>query len=330
MSNETAHATAEAEQPKKSGAARAKNILVGYGMIWVMILFAIVASIVYPGFLAPANLNNMFSQVAPVGIVAIGMTYVIIAGGFDLSVAAIFAGATVSYASFANHVPLWLAFALTVVVGLLCGVINGVVITAIRVNPFIATLSTSSLFAGATYLYSRNLPILVDDPAFGGLGGGTIGEIWISIFVLLLIVIIAAVVLSRTTFGRAIYAVGGNQEAARLSGIRVNAIKVSSYMITGACAAVAGMITASQIGVGQPTLGANITLDSIAIVIVGGTSLMGGEGSIWRTVIGLSIWAMINNLFSSLAFSTGARFLAVGAIVLGAVALDTWSRQARR
>jgi ribose transport system permease protein len=313
---------------------RIRNVLVRYGlrfgMVWVLILFAIVASILYAGFLAPANINNMVAQVAPVGIVALGMTFVIIGGGFDLSVAAIYAASSVAYASLSNNMGLVPAFVLTVLLGVSCGIINGAVITYVRVNPFIATLSTASLFSGATYMYSKNLPTTSTNPGFGTMGSDKWGPVWISVFVLVGLAALASLVLSRTTYGRAVYAVGGNAEAARLAGLRIKAITVSTYTLTGACAAVAGMITASQIGVGQPTLGSTITLDAIAIVIIGGTSLMGGEGSIWRTVVGLGIWAMINNLFASLAISTGARLLMVGGIVLFAVAMDSLSRAARR
>ncbi|MEN2738436.1 ABC transporter permease [Microbacterium sp. X-17] len=312
---------------------RSQNLFVRYGlrfgMIWVLVVFAVVASILYTGFLSPENVNNMVAQVAPVGIIALGMTFVIIGGGFDLSVAAIFAAASVAYASLSNVMDLVPAFILTVILGVACGVLNGIVITVIKVNPFIATLSTASLFSGATYVYSQNLPVISNNPSFGGLGGDKWGGIWISVWVLVGLGLIAGAVLSRTTYGRSVYSVGGNSEAARLTGMRVKLVTISTYMLTGGCAAVAGMITASQIGVGQPTLGANITLDSIAIVIIGGTSLLGGEGAIWRTAVGLGIWAMINNLFSSLAISTGARLLMVGAIVLVAVALDSLSRRTR-
>ena len=298
-------------------------------MIWVLILIAVFSSIAYPGFLAPENINGMVSQVAPVGIVALGMTFVIIGGGFDLSVSAIFAASTVCFAAFSNSVGMVPALLITLVFGLLLGLVNGLVITVLRVNPFIATLSTASLFAGGTYLYAENLPIMSEDPSFDFLGMGLLGPIWVSVYTLVLSTIIAAILLSRTTYGREVYATGGNREAARLSGIRVKAITTSTYMLSGLCAAVAGMITASQIGVGQPTLGGTITLDSIAIVIIGGTSLMGGEGGIWRTVIGIAIWAMISNLFSALALSTGARLIMVGLIVLVAVAIDTWTRSSR-
>jgi ribose transport system permease protein len=324
----TAGEPAAKEEPRRGFSPT--DAFIRYAMVWVLIGLAIFGSILYPGFLDPANVNNMIAQVTPVGIVALGMTFVIIGGGFDLSVSSIFAGASVMFASLANNMPLVPAFVLTVLLGVACGVVNGLVITVIKVNPFIATLSTSSLFAGGTYMYSKNLPILAENPGFGTLGTGKFGPVWITVFILAGLIIVAAVVLSRTIYGRVVFAVGGNPEAARLAGMRVRAVNVSTYMITGACAAIAGMITASQINVGQPTLGANITLDAIAIVIIGGTSLMGGEGSIWRTVVGLAIWAMITNLFSSLALSTGARLLMVGLIVLIAVAMDSLSRRTRR
>jgi ribose transport system permease protein len=323
----TATTVTEPPPAQTSWTVRGRDVLVRYAMVFVLIAIAIYARALYPGFLDLLNINNMVAAVVPVGIVALGMTYVIIGGGFDLSVTAVFAGASVVYANLANTMPLLPAFLLTVLVGVLCGVINGLVVTVVKVNPFIATLSTSSIFAGATYIYSKNLPILVDDPAFGTLGTGKWAGVWISIYLLAALVLVTGVVLAKTSYGRSVYAVGGNQEAARLAGMRVKWVSASTYMITGACAAVAGMITASQIGVGQPTIGAEITLNAIAIVIIGGTSLMGGEGAIWRTVLGLAIWAMITNIFSTQALSTGARLLTIGLIVLIAVAIDSLSRR---
>lgn len=316
--------------PRRFGGREVGRFLIRYGMAWVLIVFAVVASLLYPGFFSGGNVNNMVAQVVPVGIVALGMTFVMIAGGFDLSVAAVFAGASVVYASMSNVTSsLWVAGGLTIALGVGCGVVNGVIITLMRVNPFVATLSTASLFSGATLLYTNSLPVTPEDPAFSTLGTEKWGGIWITVYVLVALIVVAGIFLSRTVYGRSVYAVGGNFEAARLAGIRVNTVKVTTYMLTGACAALGGMITASQISVGQPTLGATVTLDAIAIVIIGGTSLMGGEGSIWRTAMGLAIWAMISNLFSSLAVTTGARLLAVGAIVLIAVAVDSLARRLR-
>jgi ribose transport system permease protein len=316
-----------ASASRRSGALKARDFLIRTGMFWVLLGIAIFGSILYPDFLALANVNNMVAQVVPVGIVALAMTYVIIGGGFDLSVTAIYAGASVAYANLANNMPLVPAFVLTVALGVLCGIFNGLVITVARVNPFIATIATASLFSGATYMYTNSLPTFVQRAGFETLGTGQWGGVWISIYILLAVVVLTGFVLSRTAYGRSVYAVGGNSEAARLAGLRVNAVRVSTYVTTGACAAVAGMITASQLGVGQPNIGADITLNAIAIVVIGGTSIMGGEGAIWRTVIGLAVWAMITNLFSSLALSTGTQLLMVGTIVLIAVSMEALTRR---
>jgi ribose transport system permease protein len=309
---------------------RGREAVLRLGMIWVLIGLALAAYGVYPGFFDPENLNNMFAQVAPVGIIAIGMTYVIIAGGFDLSVAAIYAGGSVVYVSLANHTSLWLAFAATIAIATLAGVLNGLVLTVLKINTFIATLATASLFGGAAYLYTNSNPVLTTKPGFGALGTGKWGGIWISIYVLAALALLAGVILARTTYGRSVYAVGGNREAARLAGIRTNWIQLSTFMITGACAAVGGMIIASQTGVGQANIGSDVALNSIAVVVVGGTSLLGGEGAIWRTVIGIMIWATINDLFSSLALSTSAQLLIEGSILLFAVSLDSLARRTRR
>lgn len=306
-----------------------RESLVKYGMVWVLIILALVANGLYPGFFDPENLNNVVYQVAPVGIVAVGMTFVVIGGGFDLSVAASFAGASVAFAGLSNSVPLWLAFVLTAALGVLAGVINGVVVTRLGVNTFIATLATSSLFLGAAYIYSDSQPVISEATNFGALGTSQWGGVWVSIFIVALFVAVGAVLLSRTSYGRSVFAVGGNQEAARLAGMRVDLIRISTFMITGVCAAVAGMITASQTGVGQANIGANTALDSIAIVIIGGTSLLGGEGAMWRTVIGLLIWGVINNIFSTLALDTSTQLLMNGAILLAAVTLDSFSRRVR-
>ena len=328
------HATAPApEQPgqgRPALAARTRDLGVRFGMVWVLIALAILSNILYPGFFEPGNLNNMIGEVAPVGIVAVGMTFVIIAGGFDLSVGAVFAVASVTYAGLGNHMPLALAFLCTCLLGILAGSVNGLVIARLKVNPFIATLATASLFSGFGFLVSHSNPIISTAGNFSQLGTGKWVGIWISTYFLIAFLAVGGFVLARTTYGRSVYAVGGNGEAARLAGMRTGWLRMSTFMITGLSAAVAGMIVASQTGVGQADIGSNITLDSIAIVIVGGTALMGGEGAMWRTIIGVLIWGTITNLFSSLALSTSAQLLLQGAILLVAVSLDSFARSNRR
>jgi ribose transport system permease protein len=258
------------------------------------------------------------------------MTYAIISGGFDLSVGSVFAGASVIYAALSNSMPLWLAFLATAFFGVIAGSINGIVVTKLKVNAFIATLATSSLFAGGTVLFWKGSPVSSDAPGFTTLGQGQWGGAWVSIFVLVAFVLVFGVVLAKTPYGRSVYAVGGNLEAARLAGMRIDLIRISTYALTAMCAAVGGMIVASQTGIGQSNVGATVTLDSIAIVIIGGTSLLGGEGAMWRTVVGILMWGTIGNVFASLALDTSSQLLLQGGILLVAVSLDSLSRRLRR
>ncbi|OZF25705.1 ribose ABC transporter permease [Rhodococcus sp. 14-2496-1d] len=307
-----------------------RTLFVKYGMVLVLILLALVANGLYSGFLTSANLNNVVGQVAPTAIVAVGMTYVIISGGFDLSVGAVFAGGAVLYADLSNKMPLTAAFALTVVIGILAGIFNGAVITGLNVNPFIATLASASLFSGAVYLYANSAPIQSTVAVFTDMGSGKWGGVWIATYILIGLLIVGGLVLARTPYGRSIYAVGGNLEAARLAGMRVKLVKISAFAIASSCAAIGGMIVASQTGVGQANIGPTVTLDAIAIVIIGGTSLMGGEGAMWRTVIGLLMWGTISNVFNSLALDTSSQLLMQGAILLVAVSLDAIARRSRK
>lgn len=307
-----------------------RGFFLHYAMVWVLILLAIFASLLYSGFFTASNLNTMIAQVAATGIVAVGMTYAIICGLFDLSVGAIFAGASVAYASLSNHMPLAAAFVCTVIIGALCGIINGLVVTRLKVNAFIATLATASLFAGITLLYDSSGPIIANAPGFQALGNGQWGGVWISSFVLLAFVLVFGVVLARTPYGRSLYAVGGNMEAARLAGMRTNVVRISAFVATGTCAAVGGMIVASQTGVGQANIGTTVTLNSIAIVIIGGNSLLGGEGAMWRTVVGILIWGTLDNIFAAKAMSSASQLLIQAAIVIVAVSIDSLARLTRR
>lgn len=321
---------AELDRPVgRSAWETARDLALRYVMVWVLVVLAIVSNILYPGFFDAGNLRNILSQNAPVGLVAIGMTFVMIAGGFDLSVSSIFAAAGVAFASFSGDLPVGVAFVAALVVGFAAGAINGVIITRLAVNPFVATLGTASAFSGLAYLYSHSQPIVPENLSFSTLGTSELLGVPTSIVIFFAVFAVGAVVLSKSVFGRSIYAVGGNAEAARLAGIRVDLIRFTTYTITGACAALAGMIIASRTGVGQADVGAAITLDSIAIVIIGGTSLLGGEGAMWRTLVGLLILATINNLFDSLALDTAAQSLVKGVIVVGAVALDSFTRTRR-
>jgi ribose transport system permease protein len=222
------------------------------------------------------------------------------------------------------------AGACALVLGTVCGVINGAVVAYMRINPFIATLGSASIFSGLAFVYSNSTPQTPDNPNFMILGQGVWGPLPISVWLLIVTVLIGGFVLAKTVYGQSLYAIGGNETAARLSGLRVGLIRGSTFALVGMLAALAGMIEASRLAVGQADIGGTIPLDAIAVVIIGGTSLLGGEGAVWRSVVGLLILGSITNLFYSLAVDPNIQLVAKGAIVIGAVGLDVWSRARRR
>jgi ribose transport system permease protein len=305
---------------------RLSKVFFEYGMLWALVILVIAAKIVYPGFFEVQNIKNLLSQSAPVGIVAVGMTFVMIGGGFDLSVGSIFALGAVFYAERADHFGLWGAALVVIGISFLCGAINGFIVTRLKVNPFVATLGTGSAFGGAAFIYSHSAPQTPNDFSFGNLGTNALASVPISVWIMAVVFLIGGVILAKSVYGRSIYAIGGNNEAARLSGLRVDLLRASTYVLTAICSGIGGMILASRLGVGQADMGGSIALDSIAIVVIGGTSLLGGEGAMWRTAVGLLTIATLTNVFDSLAISTNYQLVVKGCIVVGAVALDLFAR----
>jgi ribose transport system permease protein len=303
-----------------------------YSMVGVLILLIIVATILYPAFLNPANIGNILAQNAAVGLIAIGMTFVIISGGFDLSVGATYALGAVLFAGLTLKTGSIMVAGLgALAAGVVVGVVNGTIISRLGVNPFVATLGTSSAVSGIAYIYSNSSPFIVNGiPQFQDLALSTIAGVRLPIWILIIAFIVAGLLLAKSTYGRNIYAVGGNYEAAWLTGLRVKGLHASVYVLTGVLAALAGMMDASRLGVGQADVGASIALDAIAIVVVGGTSLLGGEGAIWRSAVGLLILATLTNVFYSLNVSQHWQLIAKGCIVVAAVAVDAVIRQRKQ
>lgn len=299
-----------------------------YGILILFVGLLILGRVVYDGFFTKANLESIVAQSAPLGIVAIGMTLVIIAGGFDLSVGAIYAiGATLFAAMGSSHS--WFVSGLVaILVGLGLGVINGVVVTLLRVNPFIATLGTSSVYGGAVLLISNNKAYVLT--RYSALGSDNLASIPISVIVLVIVFVIGWIALRMTIFGRSVYAVGGNDEASHLAGLRVPLIRSSTYVISGGLAAFAGIMQASRLESGQGNFGSTTALSAIAVVVIGGTALLGGEGSMWRTGIGLLIIGTLSNVFFSLALSANWQTVVTGIILILAVAFDVLIRTGRR
>jgi len=307
-------------------ARRVVKLALRYGMVWALIVLVIVSVYVYPTFLTVANLRNMWSQNAALGIISVGMTLVIIGGGFDLSVGSVYGLGAVAYATLSSQ-SLGVDLLIVVLIGAAAGLVNGLIITRMKVNPFIATLATSSVFLGIAYVWSKNGPVSVQ-PGFGGLGLGTIAGMPISGLITVVVFLAGGIMLSRTIFGQGIYAVGGSAEAARLAGLRVSLVRCATYVIVGALAAFAGSIDTSRLGTAQADQGQTLPLLAITVVILGGTALMGGEGAMWRTVVGLLIVGILTNLFDSLAINTAVQLLVQGAVLVVAVSFDNLVRSA--
>jgi ribose transport system permease protein len=311
----------------KMGRRDATSFALRYAMVGVAILLAIGAEIAYPGFFAWSSIEQMLSQNSGQGLVAMGMTFVIVAGGFDLSVAAVFALGAVTYVGLGEDMGLGLAFILVILIGVAAGIVNGIIITRLKVNAFVATLGTASVFGGIAYLASGEQTLSSTKAGITHLGLDDWLGLQIPVWFLIGAFVVGGVLLAYTVFGRSVYAVGGNREAARLAGIRVDVITLVTYVIVGAMAALAGILSAATTGVAGANEGGEITLAAIAIVIIGGTSLFGGEGSMWRTAVGLAIFAMIDHLFILMNVNTPGQLIAKGSIVIIAVAIDAWSRQ---
>ena len=260
-----------------------------YAVVLIIIALMIYMTFSSDAFLTPRNLLNILNQSAPLAIIAAALTLVIIGGGFDLSTGAIFGVATVSAAWIAVNFDPVAALVVAPLVGLVLGVVNGIIITSLHVHSFLATLATSLVFRGIAILITGGFLIQARIPEFQWLGRERIaGTVNVAVIVLIIFVAMTMFLLNRTTFGRRVYAVGGNEEAAILSGVRVGLVKIGCFALTGVASGLAAAIAVSRLGMGQPQAGMGMELEAIAAVILGGTSIYGGEGAVWRSVAGVS------------------------------------------
>ncbi|MEG6573027.1 ribose ABC transporter permease [Caldibacillus debilis] len=290
-----------------------------------LLLIVIVLTILSPNFLTVTNILNVFRQVSINALLAFGMTYVILTGGIDLSVGSILALCSALAAGFmTDSMDPVLAVSAGLVLGALMGAANGFVIAKGKVAPFIATLATMTIFRGLTLVYTEGRPItgFSDSVAFKMIGRGYFLGVPVPVYIMLAIFLILYLVLKKTTFGRGVYAVGGNEEASRLSGLNVDRIKIGVYTISGLLSAFAGIILASRLNSAQPTAGISYELDAIAAVVIGGTSLSGGRGRIAGTLIGALIIGVLNNGLNLLNVSSFYQQVVKGGVILLAVLLD--------
>ncbi|MDR1612360.1 MAG: ABC transporter permease [Planctomycetota bacterium] len=301
----------------------------------IIICFAL--SLATPYFMRERNLINVLRQVSVNGLLSIGMTFVILTGGIDLSVGSMLAFGGVVTASFVSNafkdipsINPFLAIFLGLAAGTLLGAINGVVISKVKVTPFIMTLGMLSIARGMTYIYSNGMPITDLDKTFLQVGQGYASFLPIPVAIFLVAFLIAWVVLYRTKFGRYVYAVGGNARSARISGINVGFIVFMVYVISGFLCALAGTLLTARTSAGLPQAGMSYELDAIAAVVIGGTSMTGGKGSLIGTLLGVLLIGFINNGLDLLSVSSYYQQVCKGMIIVGAVMLDYFQSDSDR
>lgn len=312
--------------------ARAAEIGVRYGIVIALVLLCAVLAIASEHFLTTRNILNVLRQSSINGILAIGMTFVILTRGIDLSVGSVVALAGVVAASFASTsatamvgggpYPAMLAIIIGIAVGMASGAVSGVVVARFAVPAFVATLGMLSIARGLTLLYSGGRPVPALTPEFRWIGTGDLFGIPMPIVLFGLVFVVAWWVLAFSRFGRQVYAVGGNPHAAKVSGINVRRVRFSVYVISGGLAGLAGMILAARTGSALPQAGVAYELDAIAAVVIGGTSLAGGVGRVTGTLIGALLIGVMNNGLDLMGVTSYYQMVFKGILIVAAVMLD--------
>jgi ribose/xylose/arabinose/galactoside ABC-type transport system permease subunit len=298
-----------------------------YGIIVVFILICILLSVISPQFLTVSNLTIIVTQITINALLAFGVTFVIITGGIDLSLGSIVAVSGVLAAIFAknNNYPVIVPIFIGLFSGLAMGAFNGFVVTKSKIAPFIVTLGTMTIARGLALIISKGRPISNLSETFNFIGGGSFLGVPVPIIILVVVFVLSTIILNKTILGRYIYAVGGNEQAARASGININQVKMAVYCLCGLLAGLASLILTARVTTGQPNAGAGFELDAIAAAVIGGTSTTGGKGTIAGTLIGVLLIGVINNGLDLLNVTSYYQQVVMGVIIIGAVVLDSWN-----
>ena len=292
-----------------------------YRSVLILLVICVFATILSPSFLSVANLFNVFKQITVAGIVGCGMTFVILTGGIDLSVGSILGLAGVLASGILESTGnAGAAILVALAVGIGCGAVNGFFVAVCEIPPFISTLGMMTLLRGCILVYTKGSPIPIKVDAYKFFGKGTVAGVPVPVIILIILFLIAHYVLTQTSYGRSIYAFGGNREAARLSGISVRFTEWMAYTLNGLMCGVAGVILTARLGSAQSTSG--IEMDAIAAVILGGTSLSGGVGFVLPTVVGAMIMGIIDNILTLMNVNPHATNIVKGAVILIAVLVD--------
>jgi ribose/xylose/arabinose/galactoside ABC-type transport system permease subunit len=315
-------------------ASREKSVwrwgsLSGYALLIIFVLLLMGFSLTVPYFATWANLANVLQRNSIIGIVACGMLLMIVTGGFDLSVGAVGAMASVVAAALIVQVSIPLGIIAALILGLTVGLTNGFFIAKIGINPFVTTLATQVLVTGFLFVGTSAQPVYGVPESFTVLGLGRIGPIPIPTVIFAAVAIITWAILRFTTLGHYIYIVGGNRTAARLAGINVDRVLLTTYGLGGLFAAIAGVVLLGQTNIGQPASATDWPLTAIAAVVVGGVPLSGGVGQVWSAVLGTLLLGIIANALNLLGVSPFWQPAVTGAVILVAVGLDSYQRKQR-
>ena len=303
-----------------------RELFAKYGILIAFLILVGAVGLANDRFLTTRNWSNLLDQAVPVGLLAVGVTICVIAGIFDLSTGAMLSVAAIVASMLAATSPT-LAFAAGIGTGIALGLLNGAIMAYTGVNSFIGTLSTSFVYRGIAFLLTGGAIVSAMSEPFQFIGSEDFLGLKIRVWIFLAVAIILGLLLARTTLGRAFYAVGGNPEAARLVGVRLTGVKTAAYVISGFCAGLAGVLTASKNGAGSIENGVGLEFSAITAAIVGGTSIFGGEGAVWRALVGVLFILSIGNAFILLGISSQFETLAEGILILLAVSLDQLVRR---
>lgn len=290
-----------------------------YGVLVVFLIIFVISSFLSPSFLKPGNLLNIMRQISMFGILSVGMTFVIVSGGIDLSVGSVIALVCVVSATVVNRWGILPGILAALAIGLVVGCVNGLGITLGKLQPFIMTLGTLSMVSGAAYIYSNGTPITIRGP-FSNIGNGMIlGRVPLPAVYFLAILAVAFFVMMKTPFGRYVYSIGSNKEATRLAGVDVRRVTMGTYLISGVLAAIVGIIFASQMASGAPTAGEGYEMKAITAAVVGGTSMSGGKGNLLGTFLGAAIIGILSNVMNLTGVSSYWQTFLTGLILVVAV-----------
>ncbi len=320
-------------QEKRFTAQTLSNVAIRYAMVGVLVLVMVFFAIRMPRFATPDNLFTILTAAAPFALISLGQTLVILTGGIDLSVGSVIAvGAMTAAWTAVNFegLPIGLTVLVSVLIGLIAGAVNGIVVAVVKVPPFVATLGMMTLASGFAYVIGNGAPINGLPSNFGDLANTKIGPLTIPVIVMIVSIVVIGLMMRRTSYGLRVYAVGGNELAAKIAGVKTNWILFSVYAISGGLAGLSGIILASRTINGAPTTGTGYELDSIAAVVIGGASLSGGRGTAWGTVIGLFLIQILNNGLDILTVPAYWQKVIKGALIVIAVAIDVWAARRRK